>query len=146
MKKIFCSLPMSGKERSQIMENVLKTAEIYMKGHPDEEPGATLFVNNFANEQNEVPPKKVKYPAVWYLGKALELLSECDEAVFSEDSTDSRGCKMEDYICEVYGIPRTRRVFRNRCKLDDTSLKELCEELKITPVFDDQMVSHEKHN
>ena len=41
---------------------------------------------------------------LWFLGKAFELLSTADVAIFGKDWDNYRGCKMEQRACELYGI------------------------------------------
>jgi len=43
---------------------------------------------------------------VYCLGEAIKLLSTCDEALFSEDYDDAKGCRVEMAVCDIYHIPR----------------------------------------
>ena len=45
-------------------------------------------------------------PAVYWLGQGLQKeLSKADIAVFCGDISNTRGCKVEKLVCELYGIP-----------------------------------------
>ena len=43
--------------------------------------------------------------AIWYLGKALQKMATADVAVFGPRWWDSRGCRIEHNICQLYHIP-----------------------------------------
>lgn len=48
--------------------------------------------------------KDVKNSGVYWLGKSLELLSECDLVLFIGDWMSYRGCVVEYDACINYGI------------------------------------------
>ena len=48
---------------------------------------------------------KVKNKNIYYLSKAITLMTEADIIIFMPGWKDSRGCKIEYEIAKEYGIP-----------------------------------------
>ena len=42
---------------------------------------------------------------LYYLGEAIKKLDKIDYCYFTSSWKNSCGCKVEEYICELYGIP-----------------------------------------
>ena len=47
-----------------------------------------------------------KKPPMYYLGRSLEIMSDCDVAIFYGNWSDYSGCRIEHQACIEYGIPR----------------------------------------
>lgn len=45
-----------------------------------------------------------KHPAVWYLGKSLQILAEADLAYFCKGWNSTRGCRIENQAAYSYDI------------------------------------------
>ncbi|MDR2515668.1 MAG: DUF4406 domain-containing protein [Christensenellaceae bacterium] len=93
MKKIFISQPMKSKTVEEIKEErAALVAEIEARG-------------DCVIESVMDTPPDMESQALWCLGRSLEILAGCDEAVFMPGWWDARGCKMEYQVCLAYGIP-----------------------------------------
>lgn len=94
--KIYISIPISGKNVMTQTGIALTVAEqISDLGH---EP-----VNPF--ETPLAPPEwpeRQKY--AYYMGRDIEKLLLCDAVYFCERWHESRGCRVESYIAEIYGL------------------------------------------
>ena len=101
MKKVFVSVPFNGRTKEDIEKELAKVAKEY-KEFVDEfesDPNAKdkiIFVDNFylTNMQVEIGKSK-KHPDLWFLGLALQKMSDCDDVAFSKDWPKANGCKLE---------------------------------------------------
>ncbi len=97
MKRLFISQPMKG-----------KTDEEIRRTRKDAINTAANMVND---EVNVIESFSEDFPTskpLWFLGKALELLSSADFIFFCDGWQDARGCKIEHECAEAYGIPIIR--------------------------------------
>ena len=97
--RVFVSQPMHGRDSKQIMmefERIVNTIGA------DKFPKAT-FVTTYHTK--EKPDDNVKRDRVWYLGRAIQILSTCDAIIFSKNYDLALGCSCEKWVAEVYGIP-----------------------------------------
>lgn len=97
MKKLFISQPMRGWSNIDILqarEEIKERAEKVI-GEPIE------LINSFIDEY---PGEINKSIPVWYLGKSIQFLSECDVAYFGGEWKEARGCKIENDIAKAYEI------------------------------------------
>lgn len=101
MKKVFISVAVRGlnkeeteakhAEYRQKITDIIGEHEDISINNPDREP--------FTGITNEKP-------AVYWLGLGLQKeLSKADLAIFCGDISETRGCKVEKLICELYDIP-----------------------------------------
>lgn len=60
-------------------------------------PGIKVFT-----PKDVIPDSATPYNTC--MGKTIEKILECDEVIFA-GWADSRGCRMEHFACENYGIP-----------------------------------------
>lgn len=100
MKKVFLSVPMKGRTKEQIEQSINKIKEItqaFCKGEDIE------FINTIVQDR---PPYETdeSHTAIWYLGKSLELLSECDLLVTLDCHYEFNGCDVECQVARRYGI------------------------------------------
>lgn len=97
MKKLFISQPMRGLTEKEILEerNRIKNVATKTIGEPIELIDS--FIEDYPGEINKQIP-------VWYLGKAIQLLSQADIAYFGGDWKNARGCRLECAVASVYGI------------------------------------------
>lgn len=104
-KLVFISLPMSGKTDLEIAENLSEAKKAYMRRMPEKQ--TVQFCHNFQPDiRAEDNGARNGLEGVWYLGRALEMLSKCDEAYFFGGWAEARGCRIEYEVCKLYGIPR----------------------------------------
>lgn len=98
--KVFLSVPMRGRSSEEISEErerLARTAEAFF-----EEP-CDVVDSYFKVDTPEGVFDDKK--AIWYLGKALQKMATADVAVFGPRWWDSRGCRIEHNICQLYHIP-----------------------------------------
>lgn len=99
MKKLFISCPMKGRTEENIrksMDQMHKIAEIIF----DQE---LEVIPTYIDEN---PPEKCN-PAVWYLGKSIQLMAEADFFIGIGYSEAFKGCNEEKSIALMYGIRYT---------------------------------------
>ena len=95
--KAFISVPMKGKTK----EEIEKTINI-MKNKAIEEAGNDVeFINTIVQDK---PPYNTNNEAIWYLGKSIELLSQCEILVCLKDIDNYNGCYIEKEIAKRYGL------------------------------------------
>ena len=92
--KIFISQPMRGKTDEEILTERAKAIEI-AKGKYNAD--VEVIDSFFQSAPADAKP-------LWFLGKALELLSSADASVFCSGWKDARGCRLEHSCCVEYGI------------------------------------------
>lgn len=97
MRKLFVSQPMRGKTEDEIIEVRDKAIERLSRRLNE---GFEVAESYFTEDE----PKDVKNSGVYWLGKSLELLSECDLVLFIGDWMSYRGCVVEYDACINYGI------------------------------------------
>nr|DAO15666.1 MAG TPA: protein of unknown function (DUF4406) [Caudoviricetes sp.] len=94
MKKLFISQPMRGKTDNEIKAE--RTRAIQMA---EEIVGEPVEVIDSFFEKAPVNAKPL-----WFLGKALELLSDADVAYFAPGWKEARGCRIEHTCAIEYAI------------------------------------------
>lgn len=124
MKKIFISVAMNGREKSDILEDITKLKYLG-KAYFDEE---VQFIDNMIDGN----PTGVN-ERVWYLGEAIKKLAACDAMITFDNEMTSRanGCRIEREVSYSYGIPVLRIEdwgFRDRVR--NTEEVPVCEEPK----------------
>lgn len=97
MRRLFVSQPMRGKTEDEIIEVRDKAIERLSRRLNE---GFEVDESYFTEDE----PKDVKNSGVYWLGKSLELLSECDLVLFIGDWMSYRGCVVEYDACINYGI------------------------------------------
>lgn len=96
MKKAFISVPMKDRSRYEIRDDILA-----MQKAVDEKYGGVEFINTIVQDK---PPYKTNNQAIWYLGKSIELLSQCDILVCKKNVDGYNGCYIEKEIAKRYGL------------------------------------------
>ena len=99
MKKLFISCPMKGRTEENIkksMEQMHKIAEIVFDQELEVIPS---FIE-------DAPPENANQ-AVYFLGKAIQLMSEADFYIGVEYTEFFNGCEIENHVARRYGIKRT---------------------------------------
>lgn len=94
--KVFISQPMSGKTDDEILAEKLIISDEIWKEWPDAE-----IIDSFIIES---APEKWNDPGRYYILKSLQLLAEADLVVFCQGWEQYRGCRVEHYFAENYGI------------------------------------------
>lgn len=104
LKKVFISLPMNGKSDEEIENDLRQAEKAYISKNGSKE---VLFCHNHQTDEIPVFVAKKEYESVWYLGRALQAMSKCDEVLFYGNWRAARGCVMEHAVCDRYHIPFT---------------------------------------
>ena len=95
--KIMISQPMSGLSLSEIAYQRDKIErKLESLGHE--------VVNSYFKEFNEENRCDLAHVPVYYLGKALQKMAECDAVYFAEGWELARGCVIERSVAEKYGL------------------------------------------
>lgn len=94
MKKLYVSQPMKGKTDKQILEINHEALVLAVIKHKEE---MMLIDSFFQGAPHDAKP-------LWFLGKALELLSTADIAYFAPGWEEARECRIEHECAKEYGI------------------------------------------
>lgn len=130
MKKIFLSLPMSGRSDEEIRTQIEEMKAEFLLKNPLDNGDEIVFVHNFKEMEvvtNTFVPfeGERKTPALYYLGRAINKMAYCDGVYFGKGWSNARGCLIEMETCVKYDIP----YFINRndgviCKVIDDFKEE----------------------
>lgn len=102
MKKVFVSVPFKGREDKEIRKELMDLQHKYLEEHMlfQEE---VKFVNNYIIETMDVLRASLnKNKSIYYLGVALQKMSDCDDVIFSENWEQANGCQVEHLVYELY--------------------------------------------
>lgn len=123
MKRIFLSLPMSGRTDEEIKEQINIMKSEFLAKNPFDDGEEIQFVHNFREMEvitNTFDPEfgERKMPPLYFLGRAIGIMAYCDGVYFGKGYTKARGCMIEYQVTLEYGIPRY-------IKLRDGSITEM---------------------
>ena len=93
-KTVFISLPITGNE-NEARESVMNVKDFLRKHYPD----CTAF-SSF-----DVAPME-NMPTSYYMGRDVEQLIESDVILQMPGYLGSKGCKVENYVADVYQIQK----------------------------------------
>lgn len=96
MKKAFISVPMKNRSKEEIENDIAK-----MKSEAFERFNDVEFINTIVEDK---PPYETNNQAIWYLGKSIELLSQCDILICKKSVDNYNGCFIEKEIAKRYGL------------------------------------------
>lgn len=110
MKKIFLSLPMSGRTDEEIKEQINKMKSEFLLKNPFDKGEEIGFVHNFQEMEVEINTfdplfGERKTPALYYLGRAINKMAYCDGVYFGYGWSKARGCLIEREVAYSYDIP-----------------------------------------
>lgn len=103
IKKVFASLPMNGRDISEIKADMSQMLAIV----------ESEFLDNYSDSEFELidtvledePATETNNEGCWYLGRSVTLLSTADLVIFHPAWREARGCIIEHMICAMYNIP-----------------------------------------
>lgn len=96
MLNVFISQPMAGKTDEEIKQIRKEIKEKLIKLYPDNEIWILdSYIHEDPTSQN---------PALYMLGKSLEILSEADIVYFAKGWNKARGCFTEHLAAQKYGV------------------------------------------
>lgn len=106
--KVFYCLPMSGRTTddicSQISSECVKIIEL-VKAISGGKTKIEILCNYRASDDDITFSPETTNPNMYFLGRGLmEYLSKTDIVVFGKNWEKARGCLVEHFICETYGI------------------------------------------
>ena len=91
--KVFISFPMNGKPYDELIaerKSIISRCKEYFSDD-------VYYIDTIVKDPDGEP--------LYYLGKAIEALSEADVAVFANGWEKARGCNIEFECAEKYHIP-----------------------------------------
>ena len=92
--KVMISLPMNGRKNEEVEARIQKLKEDFAKLHID-------VVDSFITDEIE----NSNHPGVYYLGRTLmNFMHDVDAVYFDEGWIEARGCRIENAVCQEYGI------------------------------------------
>lgn len=93
--KIFISQPMTGKTPAQI-KTERKDIEFYIR------------YSLYTTEEIDIIDsyEESDRPAIELLGEAISKMADADVVVFSKNWKESKGCRVENLVAELYNIQR----------------------------------------
>ena len=92
--KVMISLPMNGRKNDEIKERIKELKEKFAKLHIE-------VVDSFITDEIE----DSNYPGVYYLGRILmKFMHNVDAVYFDDGWIKARGCRIENAVCQEYGI------------------------------------------
>lgn len=97
MTRFFISQPMAGLTDEEVKAERKRCTAWLARAFGGGEVIDTFFLDE--------PPKGCKNVGLWYLGKSLEALAKADVLVQWGDCYEGRGCLVEQYAAQLYGIP-----------------------------------------
>ena len=97
MNKAFISVPMKGKTKEEIENTItlMKHKAIEVIGYDIE------FISTIVEDK---APYETNNQAIWYLGKSIEILSQCNILVCLKDVDNYNGCFIEKEIAKRYEL------------------------------------------
>lgn len=95
--KIFISLPMHNRSQEDIQKDIQIARTAITAIFPNQE--LTILHNNGC-----IAPASAG--RLFYLGSAIQRLDHADAVYFCPGWEDSKGCQVEHFVCELYGIQR----------------------------------------
>ena len=93
--KLFLSLPMYGRSNEEIESEIEQMKEAAKNNFYNIE-----FVCAYTKEPIEEAKDRL-----WYLGRAIQMMEGCDAILLSRYYEKSKGCLVEKFVAEEYGIP-----------------------------------------
>lgn len=100
MKRLFISQPMGGKTNNEILAARYIAIEEAERALGEQVEPIDSF---FADAPADAKP-------LWYLGRALQLMSEADVIYFVPGWEDARGCRIEHQAAVQYDMCRIEKV------------------------------------
>lgn len=127
--KVFVSVPMRGYTDEEIEKNISRMIEIAKVLLKDKE--RAVFVDGFHLTNDELinAAKNVKHENLYYLGRSLQLMADCDAVIVPENTWPYSGCNTEcvtayHYNLDVYPISNKYLYLHNEDEEDEVYTQE----------------------
>lgn len=103
VKKVFISQPMNGKSDDEILTIKSEASKLIDKyfnilGYKAE------IVSTFFTEADKPDGIPENANRLWYLGRAIQMLGQCEYCFFCDGWENAKGCVIESEVCKKYGI------------------------------------------
>lgn len=128
--KVMISLPMNGRSDDEVRARMAYLKKEFAKLHIE-------VVDSFITDEIEGS----NYPGVYYLGRTLmKFMHNVDAVYFDDGWFEARGCRIENAICQEYGIKILKPDFlfepriHNVMMLPQPQIKEYMETNIIVPI------------
>lgn len=128
--KVMISLPMNGRSDDEVRARMSYLKKEFAKLHIE-------VVDSFITDEIEGS----NYPGVYYLGRTLmKFMHNVDAVYFDDGWFEARGCRIENAICQEYGIKILKPDFlfepriHNVMMLPQPQIKEYMETNIIVPI------------
>lgn len=95
---VFISVPMHGRSDDEAWADIKEAFAKIQKIFPDQKE---LIITH-----NLCAVGHVDSGRLFYLGSAIQAMDHCDVVYFCKGWENAKGCQVEHYICELYGIQR----------------------------------------
>lgn len=95
---VFISVPMNGRPDDEVWADIDNAFQKIPKIFPNK--NILIITHNFG----VAGPKDAG--RLYYLGSAIQTMDKCDAVYFCKGWENAKGCQVEHYICELYGIQR----------------------------------------
>jgi hypothetical protein len=103
--KVFISVPMRGRTNEEI-NNDIAIAKGKLAEMAQENNEYIIYVDNFVGIPLKNEINDIENPSMWYLGAAIQKMSECDAIYFCPGWCGARGCVIERHVAVLYGLTR----------------------------------------
>lgn len=94
MKKVFISVGMTGRSNDEVERDLEKAKKEIKEYFTDD----VETVDNWS----AIAPENAN--PRWYLAEAINKLGDCDYVYFMYGWENYKGCKVEHYVAELYGM------------------------------------------
>lgn len=128
--KVMISLPMNGKNDDEVRARMTYLKNEFAKLHIE-------VVDSFITDEIEGS----NYPGVYYLGRTLmKFMHNVDAVYFDDGWFEARGCRIENAICQEYGIKILKPDFLFEPRIHNVmmppqpQIKEYMETNNIVPI------------
>ena len=128
--KVMISLPMNGRSDDEVRARMSYLKKEFDKLHID-------VVDSFITDEIEGS----NYPGVYYLGRTLmKFMHNVDAVYFDNGWFEARGCRIENAICQEYGIKILKPDFlfepriHNIMMPTQPHIKNCMETAKVVPI------------
>lgn len=93
VRKIFLSLPMRNRSDEEIKNDIDKATELLKKLF-----GSSVVVNHsyITPLESDILTEGKKYGSAWYLGRALQIMAQCDTICRLPGCDEAYGCRVEE--------------------------------------------------
>ena len=108
MKRIFLSLPLSGRTKEEIDADIARMKSLFLLNNPFDEGEEIQFVENSGMTKDDIDPVQLSNavtPNLLYLGAAIMKMAICDAVYFGNGWTRAKGCQIEREVAYNYKIP-----------------------------------------